>query len=202
MHADTGISALTGLIPSSGSAVTLVSDTFTDTGGTNLTAHTPDIRPGSNAWVAVAGTIDIQANKAQGENSANQYYSIDAGQADVTISADVTPSATTAGSWGISGRISDASNSWDVTVNASAGSFRLYEHNAGVYTIRASAAVTINNGTAYTLAGQFSGQNVTATINGGNQISYGSATLNQSTTKHGLNVPTAWTADNFKVTNP
>src|SRR5947209_20135595 len=113
VQANAALTGLSGIVASGAGASTLVNDTFTDSNGTNLTAHTPDTRPGSNAWVAVSGTQTVQSNQANA--SVAGYYTIDAGQADVTITYLVTPTAAGNG-WGITARRSDANNGWDLGI--------------------------------------------------------------------------------------
>jgi hypothetical protein len=199
VQANAALTGLSGIIAAGGGASTLVNDTFTDSNGTNLTAHTPDIRPGSNAWGTVSGTQTVQSNQANA--SASGYYTIDAGQADVTITYLVTPTAAGNG-WGITARRSDANNGWDPAINPVTNQIQIYEQAAGVYTLRASTSFTVSNGVQYTLQAVLSGSTITLSVNGGNQISYNSATSNQSVTRHGSGLNSGWTGDNFKVTSP
>src|SRR6266446_9917275 len=196
MQADTGLSAISGIVVGGTPATTLIFDTFTDTNGTNLTAHTADTNQGTG-WLADTGTITVQSNQANC-GSGFPYYAIDAGQANVTITALVTPTGTAAA--GVSGRVSNATNSWDIDIDAvSGGHLFIYEQVSGTFTVRASTTAAISSGTQYTVQAVFSGNNVTATVNGGNQIAYGAANSNQTVTKHGINLAGSWNADNFKV---
>ena len=197
MQADTGLSAISGIVTII-VATTLVSDTFTGTDGTNLTAHTADVNQGTG-WIANTGTITLLSNQAHC-TSGFPYYSIDAGQASVTLTADITLSGTAA--CGLSGRVSDALNTWDIDISTSAGTMTLtiYEQVAGVFTARAQVSFP-DPGGPYGLKAVFSGTNVIAAV-GNNETSYGSATSNQTITKHGINLGPGWSADNFKITNP
>src|SRR5438132_1771920 len=124
MQADSGLSGLSGIVVATGGATTDVLDHFTDTNGTNLTAHTPDTRPGSNAWSALSGTITIQSNQAQASGVAE--YVIDSGQSDVTISGLVTPQ--TSDTNGLDGRRSDTNNGWLIGLSNAANQLRIYEY--------------------------------------------------------------------------
>lgn len=78
-------------------AAYLVYDTFTDVAGTNLTAHTPEKRPGANAWVSGLGTWQSDGDEAVLAATAGDHQNvvqIDAGDADVTVEADVIVPAT------------------------------------------------------------------------------------------------------------
>jgi hypothetical protein len=198
MQADTGLSGISAIVTSVQQTM-LINDTFTDTNGTNLTAHTPDIKV-STGWVANTGTITIQSNQANAA-SGFPYYSIETGQSNVTIQALVTPSGSAA--CGLSGRVSNATNSWDIDISVSGGNLTLtiQEQVAGVFTVRATTTIT-DPGAPRTVQAVFSGNNVTASLNGGNTIAYGSATSNQTVTKHGINMAAGFNIDNFSVTNP
>jgi hypothetical protein len=103
----------TGAFPSIAVAgSTLISDTFTDTNGVNLTAHDTDV--GSGSWAVTNGTWDIQSNQANSTPIAspeNNFAYVDAGQADVEVSVDITmPAAGDEGSAGIIVRRADANN--------------------------------------------------------------------------------------------
>ncbi|HEV3446255.1 MAG TPA: hypothetical protein VG099_16550 [Gemmataceae bacterium] len=198
MQADTGLSGISAIVTSVQQTM-LINDTFTDTNGTNLTAHTPDIKV-STGWVANTGTITIQNNQANSTQNF-PYYSIETGQSNVTIQAIVTPAGSAA--CGLSGRVSNATNSWDIDIQVIGGNVTLtiQEQAAGVFTVRATTTFT-DPGAPRTVQGVFSGANVSATVNGGNQIAYGSASSNQTVTKHGINMGTGWNIDNYQVTNP
>src|SRR5438105_6113512 len=169
MQADTGLSAISGIVVGGTPVTTLIFDTFTDTNGTNLTAHTPDTNQGSG-WLADTGTITVQSNQANC-GSGFPYYAIETGQSNVTITAVVTPSGTAA--CGLSGRVSNATNSWDIDIAISGGNLTLsiQEQAAGVFTVRATTTFT-DPGAPRSLQAVFSGANISATLNGGNQIAY------------------------------
>lgn len=166
-----------------------VSDSFTDTTNTALDAHTPDTDVGGGGWTEVIGTDwTIQSNAAN-SGTADATASIDCGEADINLSCEADNSGLSdlAGqSAGLAARISNSSNFWAIVINDTGNTFRIAEKNAGTYTTRASASVTINSGTFYTLTAQLSGATITAQIDGANEISYGSASLNQTVTVHGI----------------
>ena len=64
--------------------ISKANDTFSDTNGTNLNAHTMDLGPG---WTTIAGSITIQSNQAVCQNGTNDYQ-FDCGFNDVKIVAD------------------------------------------------------------------------------------------------------------------
>jgi pectate lyase len=183
-----------------GGATLLIQDTFTAVNGTTLPGHAPDVNTPGNAWVVQSGAGNIQNNKAQCSTGV-WVATIDSGQANVTVTADIVLSV--AGSDdGPVVRFQDANNYWFADASGS-NNFILYEKTGGSFVQRASTTVTVSTGTTYTVQVQASGTTITATINGGNPISYGSATDFQTATKHGIKLDNATdTADNFKVTTP
>jgi hypothetical protein len=183
-----------------GAAITLLFDTFTDANGTALPAHTMDV--GGTWSVDVAGTYTVQGNRANFVNSTGGNLAwADAGQADVTLTAVVNISSAYGG---VVLRFSDANNYWLVFLDNPDGAFQLYEKNAGSFTQRASLNTTISTNTDHTLSVTAGAATITATLDGASQISYGSATDNQTATKCGLydqgSSGCQW--DNFKVTHP
>lgn len=175
-------------------ASTLVSDTFTDTNGTSLTAHTPDVDTVGGGWsLATAtgsgsGTFTIENNKLEATRTSSTYFpigTIDVGQADVTIDVNLTFETDDFGFDGIVFRYQDQSNFWFATREATSGDFRILEKNAGVNTERASIAAGISAGTNHDMQVVLSGTSITATIDGGNEITFSSSFLETETT-HGL----------------
>lgn len=166
-----------------------VQDNFTDPNGTALDAHTPNVDVVGGGWSEVIGTDwTIQSNTAN-TAALDGTASIDCGEADINLSCEADSNALSSQqqqSAGLCARLSNSSNFWAIIINDIGNTFRIAEKNAGTYTTRASASVTINGGTFYTLTAQLSGATITAQIDGANEISYGSATLNQTTTVHGI----------------
>jgi hypothetical protein len=200
MHALTGLSGLSGMVPSG--STTVLQDNFVDTNGTSLAAHTMNVGPG---WTISSGTWTIQSNAAENTAGTSTIVTSDSGQSNVTISATVTIPTSATGSYGLAARYTDTSNQWRIGVTlGSSGNFTITEDAAGTVTTRATGSVTINANTAYTVQAVMSGTTITATVNGGNQISYGSASSNQSATKHGLRSGGSVYSiyGSFLVTNP
>lgn len=197
-------------MPTGGAAapmpVTLIEDTFTDTTGVSLDAHTilPTNTP-PTSWTEQNGNWEIGSNKARvNANADNSVATCNPGVADCQISALVADtnvgSDTFARSTGIVARYSDTSNYWAITINDVGNKFYIYELNAGSSTARASAAVDIGTGTQYAMVATLSGQTITATLDGANQIQYTSAALNETATVHGMKTRlTTSNIDNFKV---
>lgn len=170
---------------------TIVSDTFTAGDGTDISGRTPSpTAPGGATWSERAGNWQITSNAAVSSTANNSLHcTVDSGVADCTITAEVdsTTSLTTSiRDAGLVARWSDTSNYWKIGINNQDNAFRIVERNATVMTTRATASVTINGGTFYTVQAVLSGDDINATLDGANGISYGSATLNQTATVHGF----------------
>ncbi|MGB8644039.1 MAG: hypothetical protein WCF84_02290 [Anaerolineae bacterium] len=176
--------------------ITLILDQFTGTNGTNLTAHIiAPINTPATSWVAKSGSITIQSNAAQSTGTPD-LYSADAGHADITLTMDWTSAG---GISGVAVRILDTNNYWRITRGVGGQNLLIVEVNAGTPTTRASASSITGNGQIYV---NTSGATITAKFAGANQISYGSATLNQSNTNHGIYAASSASYDNCQVTTP
>jgi hypothetical protein len=161
----------------------LVYDTFTDANGTSLDAHTPDICPAGSAWREDADNWDIQSNRANHVTiNSGGYATIDSGKADVTASVTLYPYS--GGMPGLVLRFTDTTHTWVVQAGRGSQDYRIYEVN-GSSTLRAFAAVTVGAG-PHALAVVASGTTIAATFDAANPISYASATLNQTVTRHGI----------------
>jgi hypothetical protein len=155
----------------------LLKDTFTDSAGTNLTAHVMDQGPG---WVAVTngGTWQINsANQARVStsgtltgNADTSLITADAGVADVAAQVDFTGSGGTIKP-GIILNYKDASNWWMLNASSSTG-VNIFELAGGSLVQRANKAYTISSGTTYTLGGSTSGDTITLSMNGVQQLTY------------------------------
>lgn len=95
---DAGSNVTTITIPGGGGAASsLVYDTFTDTNGTLITAHTPDVNDPGNSYTeggiygtAVSpGSFTINASNQAISSNTNQGFFIDTGSDDVVISTSV-----------------------------------------------------------------------------------------------------------------
>lgn len=189
--------SLTPLGVSGGAAhPTLIYDTFTDSDGVALPSHTiaPTNTP-ATSWSAQSGTATISSNRAI-SSSSPAIYTVNAGQFNVTVSLTGNLQGP-GGSIGVVLRWTNSSNFWFVRFTGTG--FGIFEVNGGTQTQRASTSVSLLAGTDYPLVVVASGTSITATVNGGNQISYNNATLNQTVTTHGLRFSLNDVVDNFRV---
>jgi hypothetical protein len=172
---------------------TIVQDTFTGTNGTNLSSHTPDVNVPGNSWVAVNGNYTISSNQAlAGNGVAQEIESIDCANADVTITLDVAIPSGSSNVQGIAMRVTDQNNCWACFHENDGGSngyLAIAERASGSTFTRASANFSgTTAGTTMTLTATSSGSTITvaSTAAGPGTLSYGSATAEQTVTKHGL----------------
>jgi hypothetical protein len=163
----------------------LVQDSFNDPNGTSLDAHTPDVDVEGGGWIEWAD-YEIQSNRAVANGG--QYSAvIDAGESDVIVTATMRTDFAGGREVGLVVRASDNTHYWMVQLRPTDNKFWLLERNGGSYTERASStSVAINIGTEYEVVVRCDGQTITATMDGGNEISYASASFNETETLHGI----------------
>ena len=170
-------------------------DTFTDVNNTLLNAHTiaPVNIPVASWSFPTTGTIDIQGNKANvkfvsgGKGIA--ILNAGAGREDCTITQTVRFPTDDKRSAAIIFRYTDTSNLWYLElVGTIAGvtvdKLRIVEITSGTTTVRASSTITPAKLVDHALSLTLLGNQISATVNGGNAITYTSAVRNTATT-HG-----------------
>lgn len=183
-----------------GGPTVLMEDNFTGANGADVNGRTPDTK-GSGTWSANAGTYTIQSNRAVKNNTTPLRPALyDVAQADVVVVGVVNLANTGAGVTGVVARGTDASNFW-VAGLLSTNAFNLYQCAGGVFTLRGTAAVTVSTGVNYTIRLACSGDTITATLDGGNELSFTSS-LFQDRTQCGLysDTTTAPTWESIRVT--
>jgi len=197
-----------GITNSGGAAASgpLVQDTFTDTNGTLLTAHTPDVDTVGGGWVSWGngGSIDIQSNKAStiggGSNPNFGSHYIDAGAADVDITSTYAVDASN--DLGILVRYQDANNFWLLNLSGFSDALQISERNSGSWYGRASKSVTVTAGQAYLMRGKASGNVYELWRDGTDYQTYTDAgNFNIDKTKHGIWGGSAsnLTADDYEI---
>lgn len=166
-----------------GGPATLLWDTFTEASGVpQLTAHTPDINPGGNAWLNVTGrlvivaTIDKVVVDSPGVGTA-----IDIEASDVTMTCEVTVANGNTNPHGLIYRVQDSNNYWFAGYRGnSSQATRIDEINAGVRTTRSSTSETLADGT-YTFKVVLSGNDMTFYVDDVQKASYSSSFLATAT---------------------
>lgn len=164
-----------------------VLDDFIDSDGTLLEDHVPaPINTPNQPWEVYAGTWEIEGNKLVKTAHANTHEvcAIDVGSADGTVTVDLQVPVG-GGYTGVAVRSPDNDNGWYVELSGPGQQLILYEVSSGSFTTRDVQALTLVNGTTYTVAVELNGTTITATCDGV-VVTYGSATAFQTVTKHGL----------------
>jgi hypothetical protein len=195
-------------------ATVLVKDVFADTNGTSLPDHAiAPINLPAAAWTTTGGgaaTWTIQGNALQisGTMAGGLAY-LDSGKANVTVTAVINfLSSSPNANLGVVFRYTGTADLWFCELNESTSSFEMYEVVSASYAMRASAAFTPATNTPYTLVVKASGSTISATVNGGTPLSYGSAATGLSATKQGYwasssnSGPNTYQSTSFQVTTP
>jgi hypothetical protein len=190
---------------------TLIFDQMTDADHTALPAHTiaPTNFPGTH-WTDQNAGFEINNNKANPTGvynlAPNAIATVDAGQADVTVSVDVVMVDTNNTDSGVVCRYVDNNNFWIATLSLTGQTFSIYQRLAGAFVLRAQVAKVVTPGTTYNVSMQVAANVLTATVDGGSTINFTSSDFSSSTvhgirTANDLSVSTN-TFDNFKITHP
>jgi hypothetical protein len=166
----------------------LIYDLFTGDNGTSLDAHGSDTdgpdsqSVGSLTGVEQSAGWDIQANRANPDGAG--LHSWELGKANIFFFLKVNGG--TAGGPGMLMRYTDTDNYWYLQADRANNRLEIHEVNATVDTVRATAAVAINDSTDYIISGYCHAQSMRCFIDGLSTIAYGTAVLNEGATKHGL----------------
>lgn len=173
-----------GIVPQYNMVTTsaLVNDTFTDSNGTNITAHTPDVDASGGGWSYselgfLAGTVEIQSNKADFiDAAANQViFKIDPTQDNIVYSADINNAHANQ----TDGFLVKYNNGLaNYTISWRGKNLLFIEFNGGFVTRAATVTTNANTG-SYTITGTRSGTTADGTVNDGTgdfTVSYSSMT--------------------------
>ena len=161
-------------------------DGFSDTGGTQLQAHTPDFDSGF-AWtenlrsfqIATGGGAQTDSTQGNGDCVAT----MDFGDADVSFGCDFTRGADAVDHGGLSLRYSDVSNYLYLRVTGAAIEVRKVE--AGADALVATVAHTWNAGTKKFIQMVSHGSSIRVFVNDSEVIDTTSS-FNATATRHGL----------------
>jgi hypothetical protein len=178
----------------------LVLDTFTDADSTDIEDHTLDVAP-IGGWTAELGAFEINGNTlvlVGAEPDVPKWIgSIECGAADFMVETKCIP-------WpgsdpGLVFRYEDTANLWLMDLFVNSDVVRLIERTAGAWTVRASAAVTITGGTAYSLRLIADRTSIVGYVDDAVRVAYTSS-VHQSATRvgpRGRFIGDKW--DNFAV---
>ena len=194
-------SLLSNKVAGGGGGVSMyVEDTFTDTNGTELENHTPDIDVVGGGWNALgtSSRFFIQDNDAEVTYSltASDCCAIDCGQSDYICEYTVRTNFQGADRSRTAVRITDINDNWIVYAD-STSVLHLYENIAGSLTSRASqGSLSIIDG--HVIKIRCEGSTIQVYDDADVDFEYNSATSGQSSTLVGMSAGKA-TRDNFKV---
>jgi hypothetical protein len=168
----------------------LFQDSFTDTNGTVLSAHTPDI---GSSWSIPLGSAQINGSN-QCRGVAGTYAVASSTSADCTLQVDMTPNAN---SNGLTLRYVDNSSTLYAVINSS--TISIHSYNQPTDTLLGSAAVSLTGTVSVTAV--LSGDSISVTA-GGVTVT-GSTSYNSTANRHGLliNDPNI-VFDNFRISYP
>lgn len=157
-----------------------ISDTFTDTNGTAIASHTPDV---GGAW-NTSGGITIQSNQLIcGQfNSGHPYNSTTSmASADYEVLADVVWSVAADGNAdmaGVIGRFNTAASDYYCAYyNTTGASWHLSKFISGGETSLGTSAMTYVQGQTHALTLRMQGSTITMLVDGTSLVSVTDATL-------------------------
>lgn len=178
----------------------LIYDTFTDTNGTALAAHTPDVDVVGGGWIILTGTWIITSNKAENDVGNNSIAVIDCGQANINYSATIQCASNNA--QGAVIRDDAAGNRWEAAIYIANQWWTLAEYNGGARTFR-----VVNGGLSfvpaqyYEITGYSSGNDHHYHVSGQDSTVEYTSSQHNDHTKHGIKLGQAgFFADDFLVT--
>jgi hypothetical protein len=186
----------------------LATDAFTDTNGTDLTAHT--MTSGGLSWAAVGtASMEVQSNKAVTDSVQGwEHYYVDVSDASVLIEADITLPNTDNYVCAINTRLADGSNYHIVDlIRQGAGTprMRIVSNVATTETVeQEDTDVGAITNTTVNVVVTITGNTLTGYLNDVQTVQDTGASEGSTNTKHGLSSYTGapygvcqW--DNFSV---
>ncbi len=187
----------------------IFSDTFTDTNGTAIGSHDPDVGGGVGAWgMLAANAIEIQSNKAKYLSGVAFAIAVaDVSDADVQVEVDIDIPNAANYSYGLVVRAVDNANYWIIDlVRESSGNprMRLVSLVANSYTNHdEDTNVGAISGTTVNVRVVCNGNTITGYLDDVQKVTYGSASFQNTSTKHGIAVYADYdntgAFDNFSV---
>lgn len=159
----------------------IFADTFTDANGTAIADHVPDVDYGGVRWANVAGTFDIQNNRANPATMPSGYAWMKTGNLRPNFRATLTVNfGETSGNTNLIElifRMDSVGNFWSVILGKYNGGsmFTIQESVGGVTTNHVAGSYTYAANTTHVLSVIASGSSIAASLNGGTPITWGSA---------------------------
>ena len=170
----------------------LVSDTFTDTNGTLLTVHTPDINQTGNVWTVTGGPPTPTISNGRAVTTAgggHMQLTIDAGISDIDLATDYIVGSGP-GMGGLAFRETDGNNLLALITNQNV--LQLYARQNGNWSLLGSQAINaLMPGSTHRLQVHAVGSSVQAMWDN-NVVFTVTTSVQQAGTKHGLDWNTAY----------
>lgn len=188
-------------------SVLTIFDSFTDTNGTALASHTPDLDTPGSAWkdqssAGLSAVINNPGNSVEfnyGGNPGGFLVEIDSGAKDATVQLTMyfpSASGNTTSDMDVVFRYQDSGNYIIVVLGPGAGGLKIYQQVSGSFTQLAATAFTVTLDVNWTLVATIIGNKVTGTVlQNGKTVSYTGVTVNPTGTKHGIRYASTSTAD-------
>jgi hypothetical protein len=181
-------------------------DTFTDTNGTSLDAHTPTTGGGWSESVFTVWEIQSNTAKEVGSGSGWAYAVVESSDASVAVDVDIAIPNVSDYAYSITVRWTNNTNHWRADVlRTSSGTplLRIVEVNAGSETTRDSDTIGAVSGTTINLKITTNSDTIEGYIDDALTSSYASASFNNTATIHGIALFTgferAGSFDNFSI---
>ena len=181
---------------------TLVRDFFTDSSGTALTTHTPNLDSLGLGWTAGLGAFDIEANRAElsaGVLAVNNVL-IDSGSSVYTVTADIFTG--TKAYVGLTVRAASSNTNIECFLGAGEDQIFINRNDAGTRTTLNSTAFTVDANTLYAMSVRVTTATVSVSVGGTTMLD--STNFQSNQTQAGL---FTWDAgasgsyfDNFVIT--
>lgn len=169
----------------------ITKDSFVDTNGTLLPAHTMDLGSG---WTNVFGSHDIQSNSAVLDTTgstigANVAMSVTTGAANGTYTILVTGYNAGGTAYSIPGiifRYANSTNYWFLQIAYGFNAVQLFEVVNGFANLQKSVSLTLTSGTQHAVKLIISGANISFSIDGGTLTTFHSDSFELTQTTIGL----------------
>lgn len=166
-------------------------DTGTGTNGDDLATHAMDVDPDGNDWTEQVGNLEIQSNKIVTTGGAG-IADFDSLIADFVYRVQVTTPGAGTTPGGLVIRAADYTGASEdywyikITPGTVGNDFEIIEFAAGTETSRATANVDFATSTAYAITVIADDEDITAFVDGGDEITYASAASGKTVTRHGI----------------
>ena len=158
-----------------------IHDTFTDTNGVDLSAHTPEIDRQGGGYAEIAGDWEILSNEAKTTSAADARVVIDSGIYDGQFSIDMKVGLANGAAYLIFRANAACTNYWVIGLDDATQRMLLYSVTAGAFTLRAEKPFTQDEATWYRVKAFLQGDDIKAYVDDVLILSHTSALYNTQT---------------------